>query len=494
MARIAIGGFLHETNTFATSRADYVAFRTPDAWPGVIRGEEIVPAVAGLNLPLAGFVTEAMRQGHELVPTIWASCAPSGPVTADAFEAITEELIARIVQAGPVDSVFLDLHGAMVTAHLDDGEGELLHRLRDRLGATPIVAALDFHANVTQQMVEHSDLLVTYRTYPHVDMADTGGRVARLIPSVLCHRPYRALRQSDYLIPLHWQSTLGEPMASLMALAESLEKDGEGVISASVAAGFAMADIADSGPSVLVYAKTQALADAQADLLISAVSGVEAQFSDQLFSPADAVITALRSPPLVILADTQDNPGAGGTSDTTGILRELLMQRAPSALLGVLCDPEAAAAAHQAGVGAIVNVPLGGKIGPLGGPPIEASWKVEALGDGAITGTGPFYFGCRMQLGHMARLSRGGVHVVISSRRQQAADQAMFRHLGAEPDQWQILCLKSSVHFRADFGALAKRILVVAAEGENIADPLLLPYQKLRSGVRISPMGPSFRA
>lgn len=493
MARIAIGGFLHETNTFAASRADYVAFRTPDAWPGIIRGDEIVPAVNGLNLPLAGFVAEATKQGHELVPTLWASCAPSGPVTVDAFEAIANELIARIVQAGPVDAVFLDLHGAMVTTHLEDGEGELLHRIRKEIGTTPILAALDFHANVTRQMVEHSDLLIAYRTYPHVDMAETGERVARLVPFVINNRPCKALRQCGYLIPLHWQSTLGEPMSDLMELAQNLEDEGGNVVSVSIAAGFAMADIAESGPSVLVYARTQELADAKADRLFSAVGAAEAQFSDQLFSAAEAVTTALSMPSLVILADTQDNPGAGGTSDTTGILRELLLQNASSALLGVMCDPEAATAAHQAGVGAIANIPLGGKAGPLGGPPIRASWKVEALGDGAITGTGPFYFGCRMQLGPMARLSCGGVHVVVSSRRQQAADRAMFRHLGAEPDQWQILCLKSSVHFRADFGALANRILVVAADGENIADPLRLPFKRLRPGVRISPMGQAFK-
>jgi microcystin degradation protein MlrC len=169
-----------------------------------------------------------------------------------------------------------------------------------------------------------------------------------------------------------------------------------------------------------------------------------------------------------------------------------LAQGAQLALLGVICDAEAVAAAVAAGVGAELLIAIGGKAGPLGGPPLEALWKVEALGDGAFTGTGPFYLGCRMQLGPMVRLSCGGVHVILSSRRQQAADQEMFRHLGVEPADWRIICLKSSVHFRADFGSLADEILIVAAEGENTADPTLLRYRNLRRGVRIAPMGEAF--
>lgn len=494
MARVAIGGFLHETNTFAASRADYIAFRTPDAWPGIIRGPEIIPAVTGLALPIAGFISEAIGDGHDLVPTLWASCAPSGPVTTDAFESIADELITRIIQLDCIDAIFLDLHGAMVTTDFDDGEGEFLQRLRERLGAIPILAALDFHANVTQKMIEQSDMLVTYRTYPHVDMFDTGVRIARLIPTVLRQRPYKAFRRGNYLIPLHWQSTLAEPMASLVALTTVIEKTEQGIISASLAAGFAMADIAESGPSILVYAETQTQADRNAEILLSALEESEDEFSDRLYTPMEAVSIALAADERVILADTQDNPGAGGTSDTTGILRELLRQAAPSALLGILCDPEAALAAHKAGIGAIITTPLGGKTGQIGGPAVQTSWKVEALGDGSITGTGPFYLGCRMQLGYMARLSSGGVHVLVSSRRQQAADQAMFRHLGVEPIEWQLLCLKSSVHFRADFGALTDKILMVAADGENVADPRLLPYRNLRDGIRITPRGPPFKS
>lgn len=235
--------------------------------------------------------------------------------------------------------------------------------------------------------------------------------------------------------------------------------------------------------------RTQEKADLTADRLIAAVTEAEPGFSGRLFPPAEAVAESLQSAGMAILVDTQDNPGAGGTADTTGLLCELLKQNVPAVLPGVLCDSKVAAAAHIAGVGGTISTPLGGKAGPLGRPPIQADWQVEALGDGAITRTGPFYLGCRMQLGPMARLSCKGVHVLISSRRQQAADQAMFRHLGVEAAEWPIACLKSSVHFRADFRAVTADIRIVVAEGENIADPSRLSYRNLRPTARIALMG-----
>lgn len=186
----------------------------------------------------------------------------------------------------------------------------------------------------------------------------------------------------------------------------------------------------------------------------------------------------------MILADTQDNPGGGAAGDTTDIPHELLRQGVQGACLGLLCDPAAAAAAHAAGCGAAVELALGGHSG-IGAPPLVGRFNVEALGDGRFTGSGPFYLGCRMDLGLMARLSLNGIQILVSSHKQQAADQAMFRHLGIEPVQQRILVLKSSVHFRADFGSMAREILIVAASGENTARLSELEYQKLRPGVAV---------
>ncbi len=184
--RIAVGGFQHETNSFASVKAGYEQFETADGWPGLSRGAALAPALVGINLPAGGFLAAATAAGHQIAPLLWCSASPSAPVTDDAFERITAMLVADLRAAGPVDAVYLDLHGAMVTESVPDGEGEILARIRAVTGPDiPIVASLDLHANVTQRMVDLSDLLVPYRTYPHVDMAETGARAAALLDRIL---------------------------------------------------------------------------------------------------------------------------------------------------------------------------------------------------------------------------------------------------------------------------------------------------------------------
>jgi len=487
VARIGIAGFLHETNTFAVSRANFATFVEADAWPGLLVGPEIFDAVSGVNLAIDGFI-RAARAGHELVPLLWASANPSGPVTQDAFEAIAFMLDRAIRDAGPLDALFLDLHGAMVSEHDEDGEGELLRRVRHRVGeAIPIVAALDFHANISQAMIDHASCLVTYRTYPHIDMAQTGQRAQVLIDRLLAGaKLYKRYRQMPFLIPMPWQSTLTEPMGGLMALGESLES--EQVFAAQFVPGFPLADIYDSGPSVIAYGCDRLAVETAAERLAQAVLARRTDFGGHLYTPVEAVAHALEHgarPGVVILADTQDNPGGGGDGDTTDILHELLRHKAQRVCAGVLCDADFVDAARRAGVGATIDAPLGAASG-IGAPPLREQFEVLALGSGRFTGTGPFYLGCQMDLGAMTRVRCGGplgIEIVVSSRKQQAADQAMFRHVGADPADYRILVLKSSVHFRADFGALAQDILVVAAPGVNVANLRQLRYDKLRPEV-----------
>src|SRR5918994_786303 len=202
MARIAIGGFQHETNTFAPSKADYAAFEAGGGWPRAQYGETIFGGVEGANIPAAGALQALRALGHSLVGTAWAAASPSAHVTADAFERILGEMIKRIEAAKPLDAVYLDLHGAMVVETYDDGEGELLRRVREAVGSrVPVVASLDLHANVTRAMIERSDALVAYRTYPHVDMAETGARAAGLLHRMLKsgERLAGAFRPLDYL-------------------------------------------------------------------------------------------------------------------------------------------------------------------------------------------------------------------------------------------------------------------------------------------------------
>jgi microcystin degradation protein MlrC len=492
MARIAIGGFQHETNTFAPSKADYAAFEAGGGWPGVQYGEPLFAAVGGANIPAAGAIQALRALGHGLVGTAWGAASPSAHVTAGAFERITGELISRLRQALPVDGVYLDLHGAMVVESYDDGEGELLRRVRGAVGArVPVVASLDLHANVTRAMVELSDALVAYRTYPHVDMAETGARAARLLHQMLGSgkRPAGSFHQMNYLTGIPSQCSFIEPCKSIYEELSRLEE--RHGCSLSFTPGFPMADFADCGMSVFGYGSAEAV-----ERLRGAVADAEKNFAMELHDAPDAVRRAKnRGVPgaPVVLADTQDNPGAGGNGDTTGVLKELIQQNAQEAVLGMLIDPASAQRAHEAGLGNSALFSLGGLSRIPGDAPLAGEFTVERLGDGRFTCTGPMFKGFRMTLGNMALLrSRAapGVRVVLASRKCQAADQEMFRHLGVEPRKQRIVALKSSVHFRADFEPIAKEVLVVKSPGPALADPTEFQWTKLRKGVRLRPLGP----
>ena len=218
MALIAVGGFQHETNTFAPTRADYRAFEAGGGWPGAQFGAAIAPAVEGANIPAAGALESLHALGHRTVGLAWAAASPSAQVTRDAFERIAGAIVRRLAEAGPVDAVYLDLHGAMVAEHFDDGEGELLARVRKIVGdRTPIVASLDLHANVTRAMIDLADGLVAYRTYPHVDMAETGQRAAQLLDATLKRgRPMaKAWKTLNYLTAIPSQCSFIEPCKGL---------------------------------------------------------------------------------------------------------------------------------------------------------------------------------------------------------------------------------------------------------------------------------------
>ncbi|HSC07714.1 MAG TPA: M81 family metallopeptidase [Steroidobacteraceae bacterium] len=489
MTRIAVGGVQHETNTFADSRATFEEFVHADAWPGLARGRALIDSVAGINLPIAGFVAQAQADSHELAPLLWCSAQPSGPVTREAYERISSMLLEDLAAALPVDAIYLDLHGAMVAEHFDDADGELLRRVRAAVGERmPILASLDLHANVSRTMVEQASVLLAYRAYPHVDMSETGARAARLVPRLVGRpRLKSALRHLDFLIPLTSQCTLIDPMRTVMAHAQALER--ETIVSLHFTPGFPLADVPDCGPCVFGYGADDSIARA-VDELADEVAGAESAVSGRFWGVTDAVNRALEIARMglgpVILVDTQDNPGAGGDGDSTSIIRSLIEARAEGVVAGLICDPEVARQAHAVGAGERLRAAVGAKSGFPGERPIEAEFTVESLGDGRFTGTGPFYRGTRMDLGPMACLRTAGVRILIASRKQQAADQAMFRHLGIEPAGQRILVLKSSVHFRADFGDLASEILIVTAPGPSPANPALLPFRKLRPGVRRS--------
>jgi microcystin degradation protein MlrC len=500
MTRVLIAGYQHETNTYAPSLADWAAFNRGDSFPAFVRGPAMREALGGINMPVAGFMDAARRHSWTLVPSCWAGAIPSSYVTRDAFEriagAICEDVLAARDQGG-LDAIYLDLHGAAVAEHADDSEGELLARLRRLVGpALPIVASLDLHANVTRRMLALADALVAYRTYPHVDMADTGERAAGLLTRRIAagaREPMQS-RRLPFLIPLNAQSTWQEPARRLYDELEAIDRD-LGTVS-SFCMGFPAADFDECAPMVWSHGESAGKA---ADMLFAGAAD-PAPWQLEILPARDAVVRALalaeRETRPVVVADTQDNPGAGGDSNTTGMLHALLGQgagkRFPGQVaLGLMFDPAAARAAHEAGIGAELDLALGTAVptftGQASDPPVRGRFKVLALADGVCTLAGPMMHGLTVRLGPSACLEIDGIRVAVVSGKKQLLDRALLRMVGIHAEQLRIVVVKSSNHFRADFQPIACRVLIAKAAGPMAADPAELPWKKLPAGIRRRP-------
>ncbi len=490
--RIGIGGFLHESHSFAPRPATWPDFA--EGALGLLEGEALVRVLRDTSLAAAGAMRAAQAAGATIVPLAWCVASPSGPVQDAAFERIAARLcdaLARAHDAEPLDGVFLDLHGAALVDSFPDGEGELLRRVRAIVGPdVPVTISLDPHANMTARMVALVDAAVPYRTYPHVDMKEAGAQATRLLLERIRRRaPWaRAFRQLDFWIPITSQCTLAEPMRAVMAERETMAMR-SGVVELAFCFGFPYADFPDAGVSVAAFGATQALADQAADAFAASVAAREAAFGLDVIPAAEAVAEAIRaadgaSRPVVI-ADTQDNPGGGGHGDTTGLLAELVRQGATGAVVCLINDAESAAACHAAGEGGVVSLSLGGK---SDGAPFACEARVLRLADGRFAMTGPMAAGNPADLGPTTLIEiEPGVRVIVTSRKAQALDQAILRHVGVEPAECRIIALKSSVHFRADFGPIAERVIVAAAPGPVVADPSTRPFRNVRAGVRMRP-------
>lgn len=499
MPRVAIAGFQHETNTFAVAKSGLNEFKMADSWPELLFGDDVISGTAGINLPIAGFASAARSDPSvDLVPILWCAAEPSAHVTDDAFDRISAWILDGVRRAGPLDGIYFDLHGAMVTETYSDGEGELLRRIRELTGDTlPIAVSLDLHANITQSLFAYASSIAIYRTYPHLDMAETGERSFHQLRAQLDGLQYKkAFRQAPYLVPLPAQFTGWEPCRSLYAAVE--QTSSLPVRSKDLALGFTASDIPDIGPSIVAYAEDQPTADLIADQLLDLFLTNEPQFDSKLLTPHAAVKAAMSitSDRPVVIADVQDNPGAGASSDTTGLLRALVDEQAQGAVVGLLHDPAVAAAAHAAGIGADIEGALGGRSGVPGEWPYIGRFRVEAVGSGACQYTGEMYGGGTAVLGPSTVLRvldvQADVRIVVTSNRSQCLDLALFTHIGVDPRAAKIIVVKSTVHFRADFEPIAETIISAAAPGLFPCELEQVPYHELRDGVRLGPMGPAF--
>ncbi|MCE5209587.1 MAG: M81 family metallopeptidase [Chloroflexi bacterium] len=500
MARIALAGFLHETNTFSPIPTDYESFAARGAMlSGIYIAEELEQVFRGQNYnnSICGFYNQAEKLGHDVSAIAKIGEAePSAPMPAKLFQQfldlITDGITSAIKEKGPFDAVYLDLHGAMVYQPANQGETETIKQVRKVVGNVPIVVSLDLHGNISPEFFECASVLVGYRTYPHIDIYETGVRCATAMDYLLKRKPlYKAYHQLPFLMPGSTLATNKRPSQILYGEIDRIEQDPQ-VISASVMQGFLESDVPYMGPTVFAYASTQVAAQRAADRLLETALELEGEFRGELPNAQQAVAQAIEIAKTVdkpvILADGQDNPGGGAGSDTVWIMDELVKQGAPESAVALMFDPEAAMMAHQAGEGTVIEMDLGGKLTP-GHNPFHGKFEVVKLSEGDFVCTGPMLREMKANLGKMAHLRIGDVHVVVASYRIQIFDQSFMRVVDLDPSKMKILVLKSTNHYRADFEPLCSTIIDVDAPSSLINNPETHDYQNLRDGLRLQGKG-----
>lgn len=491
MSRVLVAGFLHETNTFARSAARWENFENGEGFPRMHCGPDVLN-LASVNIPLGGFVLDADPE-WELLPVIWCAASPSGPVDSATFERVTTMITESCATQKP-DAVYLDLHGAMVSENHPDGDGEILRRVREVVGAeVPIVVSLDLHANVSDLMLHTADAMVAYRTYPHIDMADTGRSAASLLRRLIAgERLAMSVRHIDFLIPTISGSTMTGPARTAY---EMLDPVAGADVVLSIAMAFPASDVEECQPCVFGYGVDEEELAHAVEQIATTLRDLEPDFSLEAFPTEQALDEALWSVETgirpVVIADTQDNPGAGGDATSTGLLRELLNRDAPGSALAAMWDPEIVRAAIATGRGNRVTVTFPGSASPGDGPLTE-TFEVAEITDGKVHFDGPMMNGNDLAVGPSALLRMGNVSVVVNSHKAQVMDRNQFRAAGIHPEEQNILVVKSSVHFRGDYTDMAGRILVALAPGPFPADPAALPWRNLRRGVRLGALGPAF--
>ncbi|PLP60775.1 microcystin degradation protein MlrC [Mesorhizobium loti] len=474
----------HETNTFSRQATPYEAF----AKRLTFFGKQAIAARGGANTELGGFLDVAQDKGWTLIHAMSAEAKPSGLVLQEAFERLTSTICDAVQgEAHRLDGIMLGLHGAMVAEGADDAEGELLSRLRAIVGdRVPIAITLDSHANVTERMCALADIIVSYKTYPHVDMRDIGRQAAAILHRTMVGeiKPTTIRVALPMVSEANWGRTDVGPMVELVAQARRYEQTPE-VFAVSINAGFPSADIVDLGPTVLVTC--QGDIDAHRNFATHLAQRIWENRTDivnRFYEPDEAAKLASRYEALtgpLVIADFADNPGGGGYGDSTALLGALLQAGVTDACFGAMIDPEVVKVLDNKLIGSSVTVSLGGKIDPrMGGGPLELTGTLLRLSDGEYVCDGPVCRGLTLSFGRTAVLQVEGITVLIASERAQVLDLQQFISFGIDPLSKRVIALKSMQHFRAAFEPIAGQVIVCDSGALCSPDPLKLPYQNVR--------------
>jgi microcystin degradation protein MlrC len=478
--RIAIGGIMHESNTFAEIPTDRRRFEEGS----LTRGDAMLPVWRQAHHELGGFIAGAERYDYELAPLVMAWATPGGPVEDEVIDEVVGELIDGC-RRDSVDGLLLALHGAMVSRRSLDADGEVLRRLRAALGERfPIVATLDLHANVSTTMAENADALVGYQTYPHIDQRECGLAGAELLVRAVRGeiRPVIALAKPPMILNLLGQETNREPMRSLMQSAREAERR-PGVLSVSLMAGFPYADVPEMGPAVIAVADAdRPAAQVVADELAGRMWEARHDLLVACPGPEEAVRLAMQSEQRpVVLVDLGDNVGGGSAGDGTVLLAELLRQGASGAVV-VLYDPNASRAAFDAGPGGRFERRVGGRIDRLHGDPVPVRGVVRSLHDGTWVEDQPRHGGRRLNdQGPTAVIEIEGPNLlVLNSLRTPPFSLGQLTSLGIDPARQAILVVKAAIAYKAAYGPIAGCVIEVDTPGLTAIDPARFAFRRIR--------------
>ena len=477
MTTIAIGGIMHESNTFSETPTDFAAFSQTFS-------RHLIEVWGESHHEMGGFIQGTTHYDYTAYPTLMASATPAGPVTNDAFNRLTEMLIQHLKAAPKHEGLLLALHGAMVVESYPDGDGEVLRRLREAFGRDfPIVVTLDHHTNVSEQMVDASTAVVIYKTTPHIDQRERGLQAAELMMRILREgiTPTQALAKPPMLLNILYHNTNVPPMAPILAAAKELETRPD-VLVANVAAGYPYADVYEVGPSfVVVTDDNPQLAQTKADRLSDMLWDVHAQLTLNLPDAAQAVAQAMQSEQRpIILVEMGDNIGGGSPGDSTFILAELQRQKA-SGFVVVLYDPEAVQTCIQAGVGANISLHVGGKADNLHGDPVAIQGEVRLIHDGRFIETQPRHGGQRYHnQGLTTVVAVADSLVVLTSRRQTPFSLQQLLSLGIDPRAMRMIVVKAAIAYRAAYEPIAGQIIEVDTPGLTAVNPLHFEYHNVR--------------
>lgn len=484
--RIAIGGLMHESNTFNPLRTDRTAF-------SIQTGDEILTIWRAAHHEMGGFIAGAEQFGYTLHPTIMAWATPAGPVTDEMLDWWTAELLTRLQQAPSLDGLLLALHGAMVVESFQDGDGEVVRRLRAALGREfPIVVTHDYHANVSELLVAESTALIIYKTCPHVDQRQIGLQAAHLITRIVHGeiQPTQALAKPPMLLNIRFHNTSLPPMQPIMDAARALEQE-ERVLAASVAAGYQYADVFEMGPSAVVVTDNDPeRAQQEAERLGNLLWHMRERLVFTLPEAREAVQIAMAEAHTahkpIILVEMGDNIGGGSAGDSTIILEELLRQQAQGWVV-VLTDPEAVKECVEAGIGTEIRLRVGGKTDQWHGTPVDVDGRVRSLHDGRYEEREPRHGGKRFHDQGMTAVleiadPRGvaNSYLVLTSKREPPFSLQQILSVGITPAYQKILVVKAAVAFRAAYEPIAGPIIEVDTPGLTAVNPQRFTYRYVR--------------